>query len=382
LSARAREAAWLFDGIAGTGLRGALQEPAAGLVHLLNASPGRKVAIDVPSGIGDSFRRGHPAFRADITLTMGLPKTCLYLPHARLLCGRILVVRVGFPPPLLSDQTLPGEMVARRAWRSLAPEVPLDAHKNTRGHLAVFAGSRGTTGAAWLCATAAARSRVGLVTLFVDSDAYGAIAPRCASLMCRPWDPPVPGAQVPWDPSAYSAVLVGPGWGLTREKAAWLDRLLESAPGGVLDADALSLLAERVPSGPDLRGRWVLTPHPGEFSRLTGTPRDEVLDDPVRHAVAWSGRLNATIVLKGPCTLIACPDGRFSILDAVNPALATGGSGDVLAGIVAAGMAGGRGPREAALFGVSLHAEVGRRAARRGWFLAEDLLPLISRTLC
>jgi NAD(P)H-hydrate epimerase len=132
----------------------------------------------------------------------------------------------------------------------------------------------------------------------------------------------------------------------------------------------------------DLGGRWVLTPHPGEFSRLTGVDQDSVLDDPVGNSLAASDRLNAIVVLKGHCTVVAAPDGRFWILDGGNPALATGGSGDVLAGLIAAGVAGGIPPLEAALFGVSLHAFVGALAARqRGWFLAEDLVPLVSRVL-
>jgi NAD(P)H-hydrate epimerase len=385
---RITEAAWLFDGIAGTGLRGALRSPLADLVEPVNASRGKRLAIDVPSGVGDEFRAGFPAVRADATLTMGLPKLCLYLPHARILCGRIHVVPVGFPPSLLEAPDIPGELLRPSAWRSLAPEIPPDTHKNRRGHLAVFAGARGTTGAAWLCASAAARSRVGLVTLFTDSDAYPVVAPKLTSVMCRPWDAPDPVAAgtadaSSWDPSRFSAVLAGPGWGLTAGKERWLEALFGQKLSGVIDADGLTLLARIASRGRvDLGGRWVLTPHPGEFSRLSEFPRDEILDDPVRHAVDASARLNAVIVLKGPCTVVASPQGRYWILDGANPAMATGGSGDVLAGIVAAGVAGGMSPLDAALFGVSLHARVGRLAARRaGWFLAEDLVPLISRVL-
>jgi NAD(P)H-hydrate epimerase len=196
--------------------------------------------------------------------------------------------------------------------------------------------------------------------------------------MCRPWD-----VSDSWDHASFSGVLAGPGWGLAPEKERWLERLLARAVKGVIDADGITLLG-RIASraAPDLGGRWVLTPHPGEFSRLTGSPREDVLADPVRPSLEASARLNAVIVLKGHCTIVAAPSGRYWILDGANPALATGGSGDVLAGIIAAGIAGGMNPVEAALFGVSLHATVGRLAARHfGWFLAEDLVPLISRTL-
>ena len=169
-----------------------------------------------------------------------------------------------------------------------------------------------------------------------------------------------PRGRTDWEHSSYSAVLVGPGWGLGDARAAWLDTLLALPVRGVVDADAITLLGRRAASREmDLGARWVLTPHPGEFTRLTGADQESVLDDPVGNALAASDRLNAIVVLKGHSTVVAAPDGRFWILDGGNPALATGGSGDVLAGLVAAGVAGGIPPLEAALFGVSLHARPG-----------------------
>jgi hydroxyethylthiazole kinase-like uncharacterized protein yjeF len=382
-AARIADASWVFDGIAGTGIRGPLRGAVAELVSAVNARGCRTIAIDVPSGVGDGFRADHPAIRAEITLTMGLPKLCLYLPRTRGLCGRILVIPVGFPPSLLDDAGIPGHLLSARSWKTLLPHIPPDTHKNRRGHLAVFAGSRGTTGAAVLCATAAARSRLGLVTLFADADTYPIVAPRFTSVMCKPWDGPAADLGRPWGPQGFSGALAGPGWGISESHARWLDFLIAQPVSGVLDADALTLLGTATQKrAVDLGGRWVLTPHPAEFSRLTGQQRDAVLDDPVGSALKASSTLNAVIVLKGHCTVVASPDSCFVILDAVNPALATGGSGDVLAGIIAAGIAGGMAPVQAARFGVSLHAHVGRAAARsRGWFLAEDLLPLISRVL-
>ena len=197
VTSRIAEASWILDGIAGTGMRGALRPPLSDLVQCLNQSPGRKAALDVPSGIRDGYTEGAPAVRADLTLTMGLPKLCLYLPRARALCGRIFVVPVGFPPALVDDASIAGELLSSRAWKRLAPPIPPDTHKNKRGHLAVFAGARGTTGAAWLCATAAARARVGLVTLFADTEIYPVVAPKLTSVMCRPWTRPLPRRRPP-----------------------------------------------------------------------------------------------------------------------------------------------------------------------------------------
>jgi NAD(P)H-hydrate epimerase len=378
---RLRSASWILDGIAGTGIRGGLRAPLSDLVDAVNACAARKAGLDVPSGVSDSFDPAWPAVRCDVTLAMGLPKTCLYLPHARVLCGKIFVVPVGFPPSLVEDASIPGEILPLDAWRLLLRPIAPDAHKGTRGHLAVFAGSPGTTGAAWLAATAAARSRLGLVSLFAGREVYDILAQKTTSVMVKPWDELSPKRGP--DLKAYSGVLVGPGWGVGEDREAWLEHLLTMQVSGVIDADGITLLS-RIATHSALRlgGRWIITPHPGEFARVSGVSRDEVLRNPVRYARELSSRLDAVVVLKGHCTVIAAPTGKYWIIDGPNPALATGGTGDVLAGLVAAGVAGGLSPLDAALFGVSLHATLGRDAWRRtGWFLAEDLVPLISRRL-
>jgi ADP-dependent NAD(P)H-hydrate dehydratase / NAD(P)H-hydrate epimerase len=373
-------AAWIIDGIAGTGLRGPLRAPLDALVAALNAARGRRVAIDVPSGLGDGYRDGWPVVDAECTLTMGLPKACLYLPRARRHCGMILVVQPGFPAPLLEDPAIRCELISDQSFRGMMRPVPAEAHKGDRGHLAVFAGAPGTSGAAWLAAHAAARGRVGLVSLFVDAKTLPLVAPSCRSVMAKPWDEADTGG---FDPARYTALLVGPGWGLGETRGRWLDLLIDCGARGVIDADGITLLAGLGGSSrPRLGGRWVLTPHPGEFSRLTGIPRDEILDDPMPQVLAAARRLDAVVVLKGHITIVAAPSGSSWMLDGCNPALATAGSGDVLAGLVAAGLAGGLAPAEAAVFGVSLHARLGVVARRRvGWFIAEDLVPLVSEVL-
>lgn len=378
----------VIDGIAGTGLRGALRKPLDELVALANQSPCQRIAIDVPSGLGDGYREGWPVFEAHATLTMGLPKSCLFLPRARQRCGRILIVQVGFPPALLEDSALPWELLDESGWSRFLPAIRQDAHKGDRGYLAVFAGSPGTTGAAWLASHAAARARVGLVALYLDPLTWPTLASRCVSVMAKPWndsmDPtPATGnraASGGLDPSRWTALLVGPGWGVSDSRLRWLEWLHSLGLPGVLDADGLALLS-RSRIG-QLEGRWVLTPHPGEFSRLTGVPREEVLDDPLSQSMGLARERQAVVVLKGHVTIVAEPGGKAWILDGGNPALATGGTGDVLAGLVAAGLAFGLPPLEAALCGVSLHARIGTVARERaGWFLAEDLVPLASEVL-
>ncbi len=364
----------VFDGIAGTGLKGPLREEYRGIVELLGRVEGEIVSIDVPSGVGDGFRDGFPAVKADVTLAIGLPKICLYLPRARRFCGRILVVPIGFPEPLVRNPLIPGTLLQRGDEAALLPPIAADAYKNIRGHASVFAGRRGTAGAALLCARGAGYAGAGLVSLFVDPDLYSILAGSLSPVMIKPLDsPPAPETVRNSD-----AACVGPGWG--REgRAPLLRKILDLFPKGVIDADALAVLAELDPR-PDLGGRWILTPHFGEMARLSGCDKDEIQNDPVNILLRECARWNAFIVLKGAATFIGGPDGRYWVLDGMNPALATGGSGDVLAGIITALLAGGAEPATAAAGGALIHARAGELAtAERGWFLADDLIPFISR---
>ncbi len=366
---------WLIDGLLGTGLTGRIRSPLADLVQRANRCSCTKIAVDIPSGVGDAYREGYPAVQGDHTLTVQLPKLCLYLPRARKFCGRIHVIPGVFPGQLANSADIPGQMIIPQLKQRLIRPLAPDTHKGRRGHLAVFAGSKGTTGAAWLCSTAAARSRAGLVTVYVDSELYADSIARFKSVMVRPW-----GGEEP-ELSRYSALLVGPGWGLNEQRQETLKLLLKSKIPGVLDADGISLLA-RLKSDDTwrLENSWVLTPHPGELARLLGTDTGTLLDDPLPLVVKESADLEAVIVLKGHCTYVVSPDGSYGVLDGMNPALATGGSGDVLAGMIAGLLASGFGSEQAARLAVLLHSEIGKKLYRRtGTFLAEDMIPFISK---
>jgi ADP-dependent NAD(P)H-hydrate dehydratase / NAD(P)H-hydrate epimerase len=373
---RLARAAWIVDGVAGTGLEGPLRAPLDRVVEAINAAPARRAALDVPSGLRDGWLAGEPMVRADCTVTIGLPKRCLYLPRARAACGVIRIVDPGFPPALLRDEALRGDLLAGADLQRLVPALPPDTHKNRRGHLAVFAGAPGTTGAAWLAAHAAARARTGLVTLHAAPEVYPVLAPQCRSVMVRS------GSPSPAEEARYTAFLAGPGWGRTDDRRAELARLLRGPLPGVLDADALALAtdlleAEGLAPGPNR----VLTPHPGEAARLLGRGVEEILRDPLAALATAGPRLGCTIVLKGHVTVVWSA-GRFAILDGMNPALATGGSGDVLAGAIAGLLACGLGADTAARAGVLVHAAAAVRALHSaGLFLAEDLVPEISRVL-
>jgi hydroxyethylthiazole kinase-like uncharacterized protein yjeF len=367
-------ARWLIDGLLGTGLTGAARSPLAELIERANRASATRVAVDIPSGVGDAYRQGYPAVQADYTLTVELPKLCLYLPLARSYCGQILVVPGVFPAQLGRSADIPGEMITVELKAKLLRPLPPEVHKGHRGHLAVLAGSEGTTGAAWLCANAAARSRAGLVTVLVDRELYAGSIAKFNSVMVSPLE------QNQLDLSRFDALLIGPGWGLGEQRERLLERLIAAGLHGVLDADGVTLLARlRAKRKVRLGGRWILTPHPGEFSRVAGIGTSELLENPLAAARSAAAELQAIVVLKGHCTYVVSPDGRYGILDGMNPALATGGSGDVLAGMIAGLLTSGCDPEQAARLAVLLHSEIGRKLYEsRGYFLAEDMLPLVS----
>jgi hydroxyethylthiazole kinase-like uncharacterized protein yjeF len=368
------EAEFLVDGLLGTGLSGEVRPPLKGLIRRCNESGALRIAVDIPSGIGDTYRQGYTAFRADCTLTVQLPKLCLYLPHTRRFCGDIHIVPGVFPPQLIEREDIPGYLIDEPIKRKVLRPLEPDTHKGRRGHLAVFAGSAGTTGAAWLCCNAAARSRAGLVTLFMDRELYGANISKYSSVMLRPWEGELP------EMGRFDTLLVGPGWGTTEQREQILAALLATRLPGVLDADGISLLA-RMGREADVKlgGRWILTPHPGEFARLLGLETAEVLTDPLPHLLRASAELEAVILLKGHCSFVVSAQGRYGIYDGMNPAMATGGSGDVLAGICAGLLTSGCGPEDAAVLAVLLHGQIGRRLYRdKGYFLAEDMIAAVS----
>jgi NAD(P)H-hydrate epimerase len=370
LSDRLSAAAWVIDGLTGTGLKGPLRDPLAEVATAVSEAPARVAAVDVPSGLRDGFQTGDPLLPADITVTMGLPKLCLYLPTVRVSCGEIRVAKVGFPPDLLSAADIPGRLLTPEGILPL-PSLPEDSYKGKRGHLAVLAGSPGTTGAAWLGAHAAARSRVGLVTVYLESRAYAVGASSYSSVMVKEGDP---GEEL----EGYSAFLAGPGWGFGPGRQGLLDRLIKTSLPGVVDADGITMLSQRDEETP-LGENRVITPHPGEMARLLGSTVPEVLCDPLGALDQVRRRLGCTAVLKSHVTHVMSADGAYCILDGMNPWMGTGGSGDVLAGLVGGFLAQGMESFQAASTAVLVHSEAGRLARGQiGSFLAEDLLQPIS----
>lgn len=275
------------------------------------------------------------------------------------------------------------------------PDRPLDGHKGTFGTVVVLAGSFGLTGAAYLSSTAAARAGAGLVRLLVAESIYPILATKCTEVMATPIPEVAPGhaGHAQHDVIARrfedaKAALVGPGLG--RDRSTWrlaVELALELSCPTVLDADALNALADSRRALERLPRNRVLTPHPGEMSRLTGLSTAEVLADRAAVARDHAARWGCVVVLKGAHTVVAGPDGEISVDPHQVPALASGGTGDVLGGVIAALLAQGLDPFTAAVSGVYVQAAAGRRIEQRlgpAGLLASDLLeevPIVMKLL-
>ncbi|MDR2186134.1 MAG: hypothetical protein LBO80_10810 [Treponema sp.] len=343
------EADIIIDGIAGTGLEGPLRGTALEMVEALNAlrraaSP-FIVSIDIPSGNFDSWTRDMPILRADAVLAVEPLKEALYKPAARPFAGIILPVREIFPPALLDSRRGP-ELIEWENVRRTLPPVRSDAYKHERGLVEIRAGSAGGAGAARIAARGAQAAGAGLIRLVADDSIYPILAAGAGGIMVVPAGTARPESPEPAerDPGASAsqaarpfhpdAVLLGPGWGKTPDRPLVLKNALIREEQGmplILDADAIPLAADLV-----FHGHAILTPHPGEFAALTGIPKEEALARPGPVLQRAAGERRAAILFKGHVIVVAGPDGRLGYLDGMNPVLAAGGSGDLLAGLCAA----------------------------------------------
>lgn len=357
------EADGVVDALFGTGLARRLEGDARRAVEAINRAGRPVVSADVPSGLfADVGAVGGPALRASVTVAFGAPKPCHVLAPASALCGRVVVADIGIPRATL-------EQNARRAWlaeasdaRVLLPARPLESHKADFGRLAIVAGSRGKAGAAVLAARGALRAGAGLVTVFCAEsleDLVVAALPEAMTFglpetrggLAERGARPLLDALVGFD-----AAVIGPGLGVCADTTLLLEKVLSAARLPVLaDADALNAFSGRAGFFGKRRGPTVLTPHPGEAARLLSTTPAKVQSDRLAAARALAKKTGAVVILKGAHSLVAEPSGGIAVNPTGSPLLAAAGSGDVLSGIVGALLAGGLGPREAAVAGAWLH---------------------------
>jgi ADP-dependent NAD(P)H-hydrate dehydratase / NAD(P)H-hydrate epimerase len=335
----------VVDAILGTGFRGRLSGLLETVVADLNGLGVPVVAIDLPTGVSaDSAALDGPAVEASMTVTLGAPKIPLVFPPADSHAGDLVIADIGIPLPILDE--LDGqhlELLTRERMREIVPARVADSHKGDFGRVLVVAGSTGRTGAAHLSALGALRSGAGLVTVATPRSCLPIVAAMAPEYMTEPLEETPEGTV---DFGAVERVLemkadviaVGPGLGQGPGTAAFVQALVErSGIPLVLDADALNAFV----GDPDrLMGREevdvIITPHPGEMARLLNTSIEAVQHDRVRHAREFAATHRVHVVLKGHRTLIAAPDGRTFVNLTGNAGMATGGTGDLLTGMIAA----------------------------------------------
>ncbi len=329
------------------------------------------VAVDVPSGLNSDTGEVDPhTLPADLTVTLAAVKRGHILMPGPGVVGKLVVGDIGILPEYYPADTRL-EMATGTKVAELLPPRPIDAHKGTFGTALIVAGSRNYVGAAALAGQAAGRCGAGLVTLAPPQSIHPILAARLVEATYLPLPdeagalPPAAIGVLRAKAVDVEALLVGPGLGQADSTAAFLRGLLAEAnalPPLILDADALNILAKEKRWWNLLPPNCILTPHPGEMARLTGKSSAEVqaarLEMAGRTAVKW----NQIVLLKGAHTVIAAPDGRTMVLPFANPALAKGGSGDVLAGAIVALRAQGLGAFEAAVAGGYLHGLAGELA--------------------
>ena len=350
----------------------------------------RIIAVDLPSGLNADTGEVDPScLYADNTITMAFPKTGLLKYPGMERTGRITVADIGIPQYLAEQAN--EELITADWVRSVLPPRSLNANKGTFGKAMVIAGSTNYVGAAYLACSGAQRAGTGLVTLATAGRIYALLAGRLTETTYLPLPETHPGIIssgaikfLSPEMAKYNAVLLGCGLGKSQSIKKFIEDLLlrpKNLPSTfIIDADALNILA-RIPNwwqrfGDDA----ILTPHPGEMARLTGTTVDEVQSDRTGTTKELARKVNKTVVLKGACTVISTPDGRTAISQSANPGLASAGTGDVLSGIIAGLVAQSLSLFDAAAAGVFLHGEAGELVRSRlgdTGMVASDLLELL-----
>jgi len=380
----------IIDALFGAGLNRPVKDGARDLVEAINASGAPVLSVDLPSGInGNTGAVMGAAVSATETVTFFRRKPGHLLLPGRTHCGRVRVVDIGIDASVLDDIRPQAFENIPALWREAFPVVRVDGHKYARGHAVVVSGGAAATGAARLAARGALRGGAGLVTVLSPREALAINAAALTAVMVRPVDTVDEFTALLAD-RRLNACIIGPAAGIGGHTRSMVLAALGGDRGVLLDADALTSFADRPddlftairPAAASGTG-VVLTPHAGEFFRLfSEMDNKHPFKSKLERVRAAALRSGAVVLLKGPDTVVASPDGRAAIAANAPPWLATAGSGDVLSGMIGGLLAQGVASFEAACIGVWMHGEAGREAGPG--LIAEDLpevLPAVFRRL-
>jgi hydroxyethylthiazole kinase-like uncharacterized protein yjeF len=364
----------VVDALFGAGLARPLDETAQGALRRATAGGAALVAVDLPSGLaGDTGRPLGFAPQADLTVTFHAKKPAHVLEPGRELCGEVVVADIGLLPQPAGTRLWENDPAL---WAARMPWPTTQSHKHERGRLVVVSGNMWSTGAARLAARSGLRAGAGLVTLLSPMGALGVNAAQLEAVMVRPFET---DADLPRVAADADAAVIGPGAGVNNATVLNLMALARTGAALLVDADALSVFHDDPEALFSVLDRDdVLTPHVGEFERVFP---GLLAKSPERIAAAREAAetAGAVVLLKGPDTVVAAPDGRAAVNTNAAPWLATAGSGDVLAGVIAGLMSQGMDSFEAACAGAWIHGEAG--AAFGPGLISEDLPDLIPQAL-
>ncbi|WP_293833313.1 NAD(P)H-hydrate dehydratase [uncultured Phascolarctobacterium sp.] len=354
----------LVDALLGTGFHGELEGDVLRACELLNKSEKYILAVDVPTGVNaDNGAVSENAVRADHTVTMALVKTGLLLYPGREYCGDIELADISMPVKLVEEYKSDKYRLTDEIVRELLPLRKANAHKGDAGRVVICAGSPGYTGAAALASDAAVKAGAGLVSLYTPLSSRDVLAIKLTEVMVHGLLERMPGilgggaaSDVASSAEAADVLAIGPGLGTSESTQEAVRTILQKITTPVvIDADALTALAGHTEILAAMQAQKVLTPHPGEMARLTGLEIAEIEADRINIAKKYAEQWQAIVVLKGAPTVIGCPNGTVYVNSTGNSSLATGGSGDVLTGIIAGLAAQEISLQEAAICGVYLH---------------------------
>jgi NAD(P)H-hydrate epimerase len=352
------------------------------------------IALDLPSGLdADSGVCDTACLNADYTITLGFPKPGLYNSPGAGKAGFVIIADIGIPEHLAENVKM--EIITDKWAQSVLPERPLEANKSSFGRVLVIAGSINYIGAAYLACSGAIRVGAGLVTLATAGSLQPILATKLTEVTYLPLPESAPGVisaeavnvVIP-QLKIYNVLLLGCGLGESEQAVAFNRSMLLQTkyklPLLVIDADAINTLAKTPDWWRQIADDAILTPHPGEMARLTGMPVAEIQSNRARITRDMASEWKKTVILKGAYTVIAAPDGRCRVCPVANPGLASAGTGDVLAGVVAGLLAQGMNAFDAASLGVWLHAGAGESVKTElgdAGMIASDLLPVLPRVI-
>lgn len=329
----------IIDALLGIGVNGELRSPYKEIIEKVNEAKGLVVyAIDVPSGISADGGAVETAIQADVTITIQYPKLSAYTFPTADYYGELIVVDIGIPPLSLEKNAEFRQLWSEAAVVRTLPVRKRSSHKGTYGKGLVIGGSRNMTGAVIMTAKAALRSGAGLLTMAVPDDVYPVAATHIPEVMYHPCSS-LNGCfagEIDLITLDVDAIAAGPGMGRTKGAKSVVQKVLCQDVPVVLDADALYFWKDYVSIVRQRTKATILTPHPGEMARMLGVSIDDVERDRFGIAKQFAMNYGVYLVLKGPYTIVTTPDGKQYVNTSGNPALAKGGSGDVLTGIILA----------------------------------------------